>query len=331
MGHGPHQGPYNDSFVKSIDMNNSYPFSIQLALAMAIAFPLIGHARQADESGPNNRHKLVQANRPYKFKTRNNIFYEKNEEFELLCDLYLPEGDGPFPCVLAIHGGAWKFGDKIQMLRHAWKLAAAGYVVVSINYRHAPEFKFPAQVHDCKQAVRWIRSKADKLKIDPEKIAAFGYSAGGHLAAMLGTTNDEDGLEGTAKEAFEKHSTRVQCVVVGGGPCDFSWIRSNSIEDWIGDTPQKNPQIYKTAAPITYVTADDPPFLFVHGGGDTVVPLAASKTMHDKLTATKVGTKYLKIGEKGHFATFSDLSWMENAIEFMDEQFSQDSKKRRLK
>ena len=77
-----------------------------------------------------------------------------------------------------------------------WKLASAGYVVIAINYRLSPDNKFPAQIHDCKQAVRWTRYKADKLRVDPDRIAVFGYSAGGHLGAMLGTTDSNDGLEG---------------------------------------------------------------------------------------------------------------------------------------
>ena len=256
--------------------------------------------------------------RKYEYKKFTNIIYSRGKDYTLLCDAYVPEGKGPFPAVLAIHGGAWRHGSKLQMLRHAWKMAGAGYVVVAINYRHAPKYKFPAQVHDSKAAVRWIRQKSEKLKVDTDRIAVFGYSAGGHLAAMLGTTDDGDDLEGNISSEQKDLSTRVHCVVVGGGPCEFDWIKSRALTDWLGDSKQENPDVYLKAAPLTYVTKDDPPFMFFHGGGDMVVPKNSSKKMHDRLTENGIFSAYHLVGEKGHFATFSDLTWMDDAIAFMD-------------
>lgn len=292
------------------------PVHILVCLVISVA---VSHSLAAPQ-------EVTKKTEKFEFETRNNIFYHKKADFELLCDLYLPKGDGPFPCVLAIHGGAWRHGSKIQMLRHAWKLAESGYVVVSINYRHAPEYKFPAQIHDCKQAVRWIRSRSEKLKIDTEKIAVFGYSAGGHLAAMLGSTDSDDGFEGEVEKEFQKYSTRVQCVVVGGGPCDFGWIKSDAIKHWLGKSPNDDPLLYKKAAPITYVTKDDPPFFFVHGGGDSIVPTEASRKMHDRLLSLGVLSAYEVIGEKGHLATFSDLSWLDDATSFMNSQLKKADK-----
>lgn len=256
----------------------------------------------------------------YEYKKIPNVTYSKGQGYSLLCDIYQPIGDGPFPALLAIHGGAWTHGSKLNMIRHAWKLARAGYVVVAINYRHAPQYKFPAQVHDCKQAVRWIRSKQEKLKIDPNQIAVFGYSAGGHLGAMLGSTDGEDGLEGPTTEAGSKFSSRVHCVVVGGGPCEFSWIKSRALVHWLGDSPQNNPEVYKQAAPLTYVTPDDPPFIFFHGGDDGVVPLDSAKKMHSSLQQAGIESQFHTVGEKGHLATFTDTGWLDQAIEFMDEK-----------
>ena len=290
------------------------------ALQPSLANQVNQQANQAIAPATSDDTEPSATGRPYKYEKFTNIFYEKNEKYTLLCDIYQPIGDGPFPAVLAIHGGAWRHGSKLQMLRHAWKLAAAGYVVVAINYRHAPDYKFPAQVHDCKTAVRWMRYKQKKLKIDPDKIAVFGYSAGGHLAAMLGTTNPNDDLEGQVPELLKPYSSRVACVVAGGAPCDFSWIKSNAIKDFMGQGPEENPQLYRQAAPITYVTPDDAPCIFFHGTEDTVVPPSAAKKMYEQLKLAGVTTAFHDVENKGHIATFSDTSWLDTAIKFMDQQ-----------
>lgn len=262
------------------------------------------------------------AKKSFEFKKIPNVYYAKESGYKLLCDIYQPEGEGPFPALIAIHGGAWRNGSKLQMLRHAWKFAKAGYVVIAINYRHAPAYKFPAQIHDCKRVVRWVRHKSQKLKVDPEQIAVFGYSAGGHLSAMLGTTHEADGLEGEIPDELKNYSSRVNCVVVGGGPCEFDWIKSQALVYWLGSAPDEKPELYKQAAPMTYVTKDDPPMMFVHGGGDSVVPPETSRKMHQRMIEVGVSTEYKTIGKKGHFATFSDLTWLDDAIEFMDEHLN---------
>lgn len=264
--------------------------------------------------------KVTTRKHSYDYKKIPNVTYSKGDGYSLLCDIYQPEGDGPFPALLAVHGGAWTHGSKLNMFRHAWKFARAGYVVIAINYRHAPQYKFPAQVHDCKQAVRWIRSKQEKLKIDPDQVAVFGYSAGGHLGAMLGATDDKDGLEGPMHNEASKISTRVNCVVVGGGPCEFSWLKSRALVHWLGDSPQNDPEVYKQASPLTYVTPDDPPFIFFHGGGDGVVPIESAKKMHQSLEQSGIESKFHTVGMKGHLATFTDTGWLDDAIAFLDEK-----------
>ena len=271
-------------------------------------------AKQAVEA------KTKPQQKKYEYTKRAGIIYDKGDDYRLACDIYQPVGDGPFPGVLAIHGGAWRHGNKLAMLRHAWEFASRGYVVVAINYRLAPDNKFPTQVHDCKTAVRWMRLKSKKLKLDPDRIAAFGYSAGAHLAAMLGTTDEADGFEGTVTdEKLKPFSTRVQCVIAGGAPCEFKWIKSKSLVYWLGHSPQEKPALYKQAAPMTYITKDDPPFMFIHGTADKIVPIRSSQRMHEKLKEIGIDSRYESVEGKGHFATFSDLSWMESAIDFMDE------------
>ncbi|MEO8628190.1 MAG: alpha/beta hydrolase, partial [Betaproteobacteria bacterium] len=150
----------------------------------------------------------------------------------LPADIYRPDGAGPFPGVLMVHGGGWHEGKRKHMGRFSKMLARRGYVVVNIDYRLAPQFHFPAQIEDLREAVRWMRANAVSLKLDPMRIGAWGYSAGAHLVALLGTDN-----EGPA--------TRVSAVVAGGLPSDFSdYPDSPLIRDFIGATPAENPQAW---------------------------------------------------------------------------------------
>ena len=255
-----------------------------------------------------------------KFTKQGGVVYQNIDGQELKCDVYTPAGEGPFPAILAVHGGAWRQGSKFALLRHAWKMAQSGYVVVSINYRHAPKHPFPAQIHDCKHAIRWMKFRASKMKIDPDRIGAFGYSAGGHLVSLLGTSDSDDDLEGEVAPEMEKFDTRVKAVAAGGAPCEFSWIDEDSrvLSYWLGGSPQQKPDAYRAASPTTYVSADDPAFFFFHGTSDLLVPVSSSRTLHESLEKSGVSTQHFTAKGGGHFSTFSDISWMEKAIEFFD-------------
>jgi acetyl esterase/lipase len=299
---------------------------ITLALAAIVSFAATASAQSAQPpETPATNSKAKKTN--LSFEKMGAISYREINGETLNCDVYVPEGDGPYPAVLAIHGGAWRHGSKITMTRHAWKLARAGYVVVAVNYRHAPKHPFPAQVHDCKQAVRWMRANAEKYKIDAERIAAFGYSAGGHLAAMLGTTDGEDGLEPSSDDELSQYSSRVQAVIAGGAPCDFEWIDgdASTLVYWLGCKRADRPEVYAQASPTTYVTKDDPPFYFFHGESDLLVPKNSSCRLHQRLINCGVPSKHDIAINLGHVATFSDLSWMTKAIEFLDAQLAEES------
>ena len=256
------------------------------------------------------------------------MVYRKFDDEELKCDIYTPAGEGPFPAILAVHGGGWRQGSKFTMLRHAWKMAQAGYVVVAINYRHAPKHPFPAQIHDCKHAIRWMRSKSKEFKIDADRIGAYGYSAGGHLVSLLGTSDPDDGLEGTVLKGLEDYDTRVTAVVAGGAPCEFSWIDDDStvLKYWLGGSPKQNPKTYRAASPQTHVSADDPAFFFYHGTSDLLVPASSPKALHDSLTKIGCKSQYFTAKNQGHLSTFSDLRWMDKAIDFFDEHLKNDLK-----
>lgn len=258
--------------------------------------------------------------RRLKFEKNGAIVFRKSDDWEIKCDVYVPEGKGPFPAILAVHGGAWRQGTKFALLRHAWKMAGAGYVVVAINYRHAPEYPFPAQIHDCKYAIRWMKANARQYKIDANRIGAFGYSAGGHLVSLLGTTDEEDDLEGTIDSNMEKFDSRVRAVAAGGAPCEFSWIEEDSplLGYWLGGSRNEKPENYLAASPTSYVTKDDPPFFLFHGERDVLVPSSSSLKLHQKLESKGVKSQHFVAPGSGHFGVFSDLNWMDKAIEFFD-------------
>lgn len=286
--------------------------------------------QQSDQSddqstGQSNKQKLKK--QKLQFVKQGGVVYQTIDGEELKCDIYTPEGDGPFPAILAVHGGAWRQGSKFSMMRHAWKMAESGYVVVAINYRHAPKHPFPAQIHDCKHAIRWIQSKAKEMKVDPQRLGAFGYSAGGHLVSLLGTSDQDDGLEGPIAEGHEKFSTRVKVVAAGGAPGDFGWIDDDSrvLRYWLGGTPNEKPENFRAASPTTYVSADDPPFFFYHGKADMVVPVSSSQRLHEKLKEAGVDSQHFAVKRGFHLTTFSDIAWMEKAIDFFDQHLKNEN------
>lgn len=232
--------------------------------------------------------------------------YASAGEKKLLLDVYTPnsdaDDDGPLPLIVWIHGGAWRAGNK----RHcpALPYTTKGYVAASVSYRLSQEAIFPAQIEDCKAAIRWLRANAEKYRIDPDRIGVWGSSAGGHLVAMLGTSGDVKELE--TQHGNLDQSSRVQAVCDFFGPTDFLRMDADSLpggpivhddpkspeSQLIGAPIQDNPDKVAKANPITYVTRDDPPFLIVHGNKDPLVPWQQSKYLYDAML--KVGHKDVK-------------------------------------
>lgn len=218
-------------------------------------------------------------------------------------DLYLPaKADGPTPLVIWIHGGAWRAGDKRG--GPALALLEKGYAVASINYRLSQHAIMPAQIEDCKAAIRFLRSRAKEYNLNADRFGVWGSSAGGHLVALVGTSGDVKTLEG--KLGNPDHSSRVQCVVDWFGPTDFTKMggghdRPNAPESQlIGGSVQQHKQAASAANPITYVSRDDPPFLIMHGDKDNVVPLNQSELLHDALKAAGVEVTLEVLKGAGH-------------------------------
>jgi acetyl esterase/lipase len=196
-------------------------------------------------------------------------------------DLYLPEKAArPLPVILWVHGGGWSKGDKTN--GPAFRFATKGYAVASMNYRFSQHATFPAQIHDCKAAIRWLRANARKYGLDSDHFGAWGGSAGGHLVALLGTTADIKELEGPGGN--EEQSGRVQAVVDWFGPTDFLTVGAKDTRTrLIGGDPQANKEKAAKASPMTYVSKDAAPFLIMHGDLDRTVPIAQSETFAEAL------------------------------------------------
>jgi len=247
----------------------------------------------------------------FKHEKHGAIVYVTGDGYEIKCDIYQPKSDEPRPVMLAIHGGGWAWGSKLHMFRHARILANRGYVVMAINYRHAPQYKWPAQIYDCKQAVRWIRENADKYNADPDRVYAYGYSAGAHLATLLATTDADDDLEGEVSEPYSKHSSRIDGLIAGGAPMEFSWVSESypSMAYFFGETRGENPEKYLEGSPITYVTSDDPVAVLYHGQGDTVVPVSSPRVFLKRYKEANLDVD-LVLSNDGHIQAFSRTSML---------------------
>ncbi len=233
---------------------------------------------------------------------RNIPYVEGGHERNRL-DLYLPEkAAGPLPLVVWVHGGAWQAGSKDGC--PALFLLSKGYAVASINYRLSQHAVFPAQIEDCKAAIRWLRANADKHHINPDRIGVWGSSAGGHLVAMLGTTGNTKSLDG--KGGNLDRSSRVQCVVDWFGPSDLLTMHGghdnpDSPESrLIGGAVQENPDKARNASPVTYVSKDSAPFLIMHGDRDNTVPPGQSDELAAALKKAGVEVALVVVQGNGH-------------------------------
>lgn len=221
-------------------------------------------------------------------------------------DLYLPEppDQTPRPLLLKIHGGAWRHGDK-QGQRSVANYVKKGYVAVAINYRFSQQALFPAQIEDCKSAVRWLRAHAPEYGIDTKKFVVMGASAGGHLAALLGTTGDVKDFD--VGENLEFPSS-VQAVVDSYGPTDFQVAintpgygkRLSAITQLLGGPVDQHLKLAESANPITYISKSDPPFLILHGDADPLVPINQSQLLHAALKQAGVPVEFHTVEGGGH-------------------------------
>jgi len=243
------------------------------------------------------------------------VQYAAAGDEKLLLDIAIPPGDGPFPCVVCFHGGAWRYGSR-RDLSGAFKdragkpaaswievIAARGYVAASVSYRLAPGHKFPAMIEDARAATRFLRANARTYKADPNKFAALGFSAGGHLALLAGLCDKSAGFD-----VGENLTTsgKVQCVVDFFGPTDLAlYAKSEGIEDGylvpvFGKECKTDPAIFRKASPVTYVSKDAPPILFLHGTLDLIVPVKHSEALCKALVDAGAQAEIHTVAFAGH-------------------------------
>ncbi|WP_195210537.1 alpha/beta hydrolase [Actinomarinicola tropica] len=219
---------------------------------------------------------------------------------DLRCDVYTPPGGAErAPAVILVHGGAWRQGDRTQLRGYGILLGSEGYVCIAPEYRLTPEAPWPAQIHDVKAAIRWVRAHADRLGIDPERIAIEGNSAGAHLALLAAGTQDVAAFEGEGGNPGV--STHVAAALAIYPPTLFSaGPRERGAVPLLALTEEGDDEVARLAGPLSHVTADFPPTMLIHGTADETVPPLASIRMYEALVEAKVPVELHMYADQPH-------------------------------
>jgi len=248
---------------------------------------------------------------------KENLVYAEPDGNVLLCDVYrLPAATNIQAGVLLVHGGGWTSGNKDQMGRFGHILAKEGMTAVCINYRLTRNATnhFPAALDDVTSALTWMTEQAEELQIDPERLAAIGASAGGHLVSLYGVTQ-------------HRHPERPQlrAVVDLFGPTDlgskFSPTVTGIVTNFLGHAQKADPERTRAASPIANITAASPPFYISHGGQDEIVPEDQSARFHQALQAAGVDSTYLYFENEGHglYGAKNMLTFIRGVRDFLTE------------
>jgi acetyl esterase/lipase len=276
--------------------------SLLAVITVAILGTQVAHLAEARQGQQRREFPDVDVQRDIVYKNINGL--------SLGLDIYSPKSvTHPLPVVIWLHGHRWIRGSKEQ--HPPFNLMAHGYIIVSIDYRLAGEAPFPAAIEDCKAAVRWIRANAANYHFDSDHIGAWGHSAGGHLAALLGTSGGVAELEGAGDNS--SYSSRVQAVCVMSAPSDLLQFyetvskstdgparrAKSAIEQFLGGPVEQNRAKAIAASPTTYVSKDDAAFLIIHGESDNSIPVSQAEEFYNKLKAAGVDAT-LEIPSRGH-------------------------------
>ena len=263
-------------------------------------------------------------------RRQNDLRYAQVDGHDLLLDLHLPPTPKSQPPMLIVwvHGGAWRAGSKADMpLR---PLLEQGYAVASVDYRLSPVAKFPAQVHDIKAAIRFLRAKQAEFGIDARRIGIAGSSAGGHLAALVGVTNGHRELEGRVGAHLDQ-SSDVQAIVDLFGPTNFHSIlkqstphglgvRKPAFDLLLGGQPDDVPDLARLASPTEHVDTRDPPLLLIHGDQDPQVPINQSHELHGRYKSLRRPVQFEVLHGSAHGGKeFFDAERMALIQRFLDE------------
>lgn len=270
-------------------------------------------------SGPTDSNKEP----PFKVGMTPDVVWSPSDWPETLrADVHYPQTQSERPGVLMVHGGGWEGRSRSDMDSTAEALAEAGYVVMNVDYRFAPEHRFPAQLQDMQVAMRWFHAQAEELGVDPQRIGAWGFSSGAHLVSLLALTA---GQGGELDEPYGGEQVRVAAVVAGGLPSDFSLFDSGRrLVQLLGGREEEMPEVYRQASPITHVHEEAPPFFLFHGSWDRLVPIEQAEVFKQALDEHGVASTLHRQPLRGHLLgfLFSGTATREG-IAFLDAQFEQ--------
>lgn len=228
------------------------------------------------------------------FETRNDLYYADSKDERQQGDIYIPQGKGPYPAVIVVHGGGWKSRDRKDMNSIAESLAENGFVVFNINYRFSPKDKHPAPIDDLQSAIIYLKKNSGEYKVAAEKIGLWGYSSGGHTVSYYALTR--------AASA----DLKVSAVVSGGAPYDFTWYpHSPYIKSYTGFYRDENLKYYFDASAVTQITKDAPPFFLYHGEKDRLVEWPQMTAFAAKLKANNIEVKSHSVKFWGHAMAFA--------------------------
>jgi acetyl esterase/lipase len=307
---------------------------INLVVLLTVVLILAGSVPTFAQANEVSQRRIRGPNVPEAARILRDLSYIPDGHERQKLDLYLPkqsEGAPPLPLIVWVHGGAWLAGSKENC--PSARFLQQGYAAASINYRLSQHAIFPAQIEDCKAAIRFLRANAEKYNIDPNRIGVWGASAGGHLVALLGTPGDVKELD---KGPNLHVSSRVQAVCDYFGPTDLTKMSDfeSSMDHDAPDSPesqlvggpvQKNKEACKRSNPITYVSKDDPPFLICHGDKDMLVPHNQSVLLNAALKKAGVNVKFHTVKGGGH--GFRDQEADRMVQEFFDKHLREPDKK----
>ena len=253
------------------------------------------------------------------------LVYARIDGKSLALDLYLPTGVQAPPLLVWVHGGAWTTGSKASVPP---VFLANGFAVASVDFRQSTEARFPAQVHDIKAAIRYLRANAPAYGYRADKIAIAGDSSGGHLAALVGVTNDHRELEGTVGDN-PKQSSSIQAIVSYYGASDLRTILAQStpfglnmrrpaLERLLGALPDQVPELAALASPVSHVDAQDPPLMLLHGDQDPQMPINQAHELHGAYEKLGLDVTFVVVHGAGHGgAVFYSPSYLKPVLEFL--------------
>ena len=273
-----------------LDELGAFPAVAMRALLLAVLVAALGAPALAQDP-------------PVDVEFRRDVEYARVGDESLRLDVSMPKGaTGQLPAIVVIHGGAWRTGDRRELDELTWHLAQEGFVAATVSYRFCPAHRFPAQVQDVQCAVRFLRAQAEELHIDPARLGAVGFSAGAHLALLLGALDAKDGPEESGGSSG--FGSKVQAVVSFFAPTDLE-LPSNDITrplfaDLLGGTLDEQRDAYRRASPVNYLDAGDAPMLLFHGTSDPLLPVEHATGMADAMRKAGVAGRVELLVGLGH-------------------------------